>query len=562
MLVNGDSDVVGEAAKFHKPGENYSSPGYVVTKDTMRLLKEHMKQTGGIVVTRFPPEPNGILHIGHAKAINFNFGYAKKHGGITYLRYDDTNPEKEEAEFFEAIEDMVRWLGFTPHKITYASDNFQQLYEWAIKLIKLKLAYVCHQAVEEIRGFNPPPSPWRDRPIEESLRLFEDMKNGKIDEGMATLRMKVTLGDGKVDPVAYRIKMTPHHRTGTEWCIYPTYDYTHCLCDSIENITHSLCTKEFQSRRPAYYWLCNSLNIYCPVQWEYGRLNLYYSVVSKRKILKLIEAGIVNDWDDPRLVTLTALRRRGFPPQAINMFCERIGVTMAQTILDPSALDACVRDYLNDHAPRVMAVLEPIIVTITNWCELYGNKSSVELTVADFPAIPDSKTHSVLLQQELYIESSDFQEVAEKGYRRLTPNQPVGLRYAGLVIEFSDLKKDCNGKISHLFVKAQKVEDSTKPKAFIHWVSNPLHFEARLYDRLFTVKEPENEKNGFLSVINKNSLVVIPDALIEQSVKNAEVYTAYQFERIGFFSVDPDTNSKRMVFNRTVALKADPGKTI
>ncbi|CAH8481387.1 unnamed protein product [Schistosoma haematobium] len=487
MLVNGDSDVVGEAAKFHKPGENYNSPGYIVTKDTMRLLKEHMKQTGGIVVTRFPPEPNGILHIGHAKAINFNFGYAKKHGGITYLRYDDTNPEKEEAEFFEAIEDMVRWLGFTPYKITYASDNFQQLYEWAIKLIKLKLAYVCHQAVEEIRGFNPPASPWRDRPIEESLRLFEDMKNGKIDEGMATLRMKVTLGDGKVDPVAYRIKMTPHHRTGTEWCIYPTYDYTHCLCDSIENITHSLCTKEFQSRRPAYYWLCNSLNLYCPVQWEYGRLNLYYSVVSKRKILKLIEAGIVNDWDDPRLVTLTALRRRGFPPQAINMFCEH----------------ACVRDYLNDHAPRVMAVLEPIIVTITNWHELYGDKSSVELTVADFPAIPDSKTHSVLLQQELYIENTDFQEVAEKGYRRLTPNQPVGLRYTGLVLEFSDLKKDSDGKISHLFVKAQKVEDTTKPKAFIHWVSNPLQFEARLYDRLFTVKEPESEKNGFLSVINK-----------------------------------------------------------
>ncbi|CAH8470746.1 unnamed protein product [Schistosoma mattheei] len=501
MLVNGDSDVVGEAAKFHKPGENYNSPGYIVTKDTMRLLKEHMKQTGGIVVTRFPPEPNGILHIGHAKAINFNFGYAKKHGGITYLRYDDTNPEKEEAEFFEAIEDMVRWLGFTPYKITYASDNFQQLYEWAIKLIKLKLAYVCHQAVEEIRGFNPPTSPWRDRPIEESLRLFEDMKNGKIDEGMATLRMKVTLGDGKVDPVAYRIKMTPHHRTGTEWCIYPTYDYTHCLCDSIENITHSLCTKEFQSRRPASV--------------EYGRLNLYYSVVSKRKILKLIEAGIVNDWDDPRLVTLTALRRRGFPPQAINMFCERIGVTMAQTILDPSALDACVRDYLNDHAPRVMAVLEPIIVTITNWHELYGDKSSVELTVADFPAIPDSKTHSVLLQQELPCFT---------------------------IFRF---KKDSDGKISHLFVKAQKVEDSTKPKAFIHWVSNPLQFEARLYDRLFTVKEPESEKNGFLSVINKNSLVIIPGALIEQSVKNAEVYTAYQFERIGFFSVDPDTNSER-----------------
>ncbi|VDP18689.1 unnamed protein product [Echinostoma caproni] len=432
---------VGDASKFHKPGENYNSPGYVITKSTKRLLREHLKRTGGKVVTRFPPEPNGILHIGHAKAINFNFGYAKKLGGITYLRYDDTNPEKEEEEFFKAIKEMVLWLGFTPYKVTHASDHFDQLYEWAVQLIKLNLAYVCHQRLEEIRGFNPPPSPWRDRPIEESLQLFEDMKNGKIDEGCATLRMKITLGDGKVDPVAYRIKMVPHHRTGSKWCIYPTYDYTHCLCDSIEDITHSLCTKEFQARRPAYYWLCNALDLYCPVQWEYGRLNLNYNVVSKRKILKLIESGIVAGWDDPRLFTLTALRRRGFPPEAINSFCERIGVTMSQTVLDPSTLEACVRDYLNDHAPRVMAVLDPLHVSITNWSELYPNQMSVELDVPDFPSDPESKTHKATLSPEVFIDSTDFQEVPDKGYRRLTPSQSVGLRHAGLVLEATGIMK-------------------------------------------------------------------------------------------------------------------------
>lgn len=282
------------------------------------------------VRTRFPPEPNGILHIGHAKAININFGYAKAHNGITFLRYDDTNPEKEEEKFFTGILDMVTWLGYKPYQITHSSDNFQQLYEWAVLLIQKNLAYVCHQKLDEIRGFNPPPSPYRDRPVAESLALFEDMKNGKFEEGEATLRMKTTLEEGKQDPVAYRIKYVAHHRTGDTWCIYPTYDYTHCLCDSIEDITHSLCTKEFQSRRSSYYWLCNALDIYCPVQWEYGRLNVSYTVVSKRKIAKLIETGVVSDWDDPRLFTLTALRRRGFPAEAINNFCARMGVTGAQ----------------------------------------------------------------------------------------------------------------------------------------------------------------------------------------------------------------------------------------
>lgn len=318
---------------FHAPGENYKTDGYVVTSDTERLLKEHLKITGGKVRTRFPPEPNGILHIGHAKAININFGYAKAHNGTCNLRYDDTNPEKEEEKFFVGIRDMVEWLGYKPAKITYSSDNFQQLYEWAVVLIKKGLAYVCHQTADDMKGFNPKPSQWRDRPIEENLQLFEDMKNGKIDEGAATLRMKITLEEGKMDPVAYRIKFIPHHRTGTTWCIYPTYDFTHCLCDSIEHITHSLCTKEFQSRRSSYYWLCNAVDIYCPVQWEYGRLNVNYSVISKRKIAKLISEKIVNDWDDPRLFTLTALRRRGFPAEAINNFCALVGVTGGLLIL-------------------------------------------------------------------------------------------------------------------------------------------------------------------------------------------------------------------------------------
>ncbi|KAJ8933092.1 hypothetical protein NQ314_014220 [Rhamnusium bicolor] len=333
---------------FHAPGENFKTDGYVVTENTHKLLKQHLEITGGKVRTRFPPEPNGILHIGHAKAININFGYALANDGVCFLRYDDTNPEKEEEKFFTGIKDMVSWLGYIPYKITHSSDYFDCLYTWALELIKRGLAYVCHQTAEEMKGFNPQPSPWRNRPVEESLQLFEDMKNGKIDEGTATLRMKITLEEGKLDPVAYRVRFTPHHRTGDKWCIYPTYDYTHCLCDSIENITHSLCTKEFQS---SYYWLCNALNIYCPVQWEYGRLNVNYTVVSKRKIAKLIDVGIVKDWDDPRLFTLTALRRRGFPPEAINNFCAQLGVTGAQSTVDPSMLEAFVRDYLNTSAP-------------------------------------------------------------------------------------------------------------------------------------------------------------------------------------------------------------------
>ncbi|KAH8267235.1 hypothetical protein KR026_008596 [Drosophila bipectinata] len=544
---------------FHAPGENFKTDGYVVTEQTEKLLKEHLKRTGGKVHTRFPPEPNGILHIGHAKAININFGYAAAHDGVCYLRYDDTNPEKEEEKFFVAIREMVEWLGYKPYKITYSSDNFQQLYEWAVLLIKKGLAYVCHQKAEELKGFNPPPSPWRERPTAESLQLFEDMKRGKIDEGAATLRLKLTLEEGKVDPVAYRIKFIPHHRTGTAWCIYPTYDYTHCLCDSLEDITHSLCTKEFQSRRSSYYWLCNALGIYCPVQWEYGRLNMNYALVSKRKIAKLITEQIVHDWDDPRLFTLTALRRRGFPPEAINNFCAQMGVTGAQIAVDPAMLEAAVRDVLNITAPRRLVVLEPLKVTIKN----FPHKAPVQLDVPDFPQNPQQGSHKITLDKVVYIERSDFKLEPEKGYRRLAPKQSVGLRHAGLVISVDEIVKDpASGDVVELICSSQSAEQAEKPKAFVQWVSQPIPLEVRLYDQLFKHKNPEDPNEvpgGFLSDISDQSITVVR-AFADQALRQAKVYDKFQFERIGFFSVDPDTSKDRIVFNRTVGLKEDAGK--
>ncbi|XP_032666418.1 probable glutamine--tRNA ligase [Odontomachus brunneus] len=553
------SELMKNKVNFHKPGENYQTEGYIVTPNTHYLLQEHLKVTGGKVRTRFPPEPNGILHIGHAKAININFGYAAAHDGICYLRYDDTNPEKEEEKFFVGIRDMVEWLGYKPAKITHSSDYFQQLFEWAVILIKKGLAYVCHQSSEDIKGFNPPPSPWRDRPIEESLQLFNDMKDGLLEEGEATLRMKVTLEEGKQDPVAYRIKYSPHHRTGDQWCIYPTYDYTHCLCDSIENVTHSLCTKEFQSRRSSYYWLCNALDIYCPVQWEYGRMNVNYTVVSKRKIAKLIQEGIVSDWDDPRLFTLTALRRRGFPPEAINNFCAQMGVTGAQATVDPAALEAAVRDVLNLTAIRSMVVLEPIKLTIKN----FPQEKSIKLTVPDFPNEPEKGHHEITFDEIVYIEASDFKEIEEKGFRRLTPKQPVGLKHAGVVLTFQSIEKDASGTITNITVKQELVSESNKPKAFIHWVSHPALASVRLYERLFKHKNPEDTNevpNGFLSDINpvsKKEVVAYMDASLAGTAK---VYDKFQFERIGFFSVDPDTKPGKLVFNRTVTLKEDAGK--
>uniref|UniRef100_A0A3B4DGN9 Glutamine--tRNA ligase n=1 Tax=Pygocentrus nattereri TaxID=42514 RepID=A0A3B4DGN9_PYGNA len=538
-------------------GENYKTEGYVVTPNTMNLLKQHLELTGGQVRTRFPPEPNGILHIGHAKAINFNFGYAKANNGICFLRYDDTNPEKEEEKYFTAIKDMVEWLGYKPYAITHASDHFQLLYELAVDLIRRGHAYVCHQRGEELKGHNVPPSPWRDRPVEESLVLFERMKKGMCAEGEATLRMKLVMEDGKLDPVAYRIKYTPHHRTGDTWCMYPTYDYTHCLCDSIEHITHSLCTKEFQARRSSYFWLCNALDVYCPVQWEYGRLNLTYTVVSKRKIIKLVETGAVRDWDDPRLFTLTALRRRGFPPQAINNFCARVGVTVAQTTMEPHLLEACVREVLNDTAPRVMAVLEPLKVTITNL--------PADVHIPDFPADETKGSHVVPFSKTIFIEQSDFREAMEKGYKRLTPDQPVGLRHAGYIISLQRVIKDGRGKVVELEVTCSSSDSAEKPKAFIHWVSQPLQCEVRLYERkycsfLYYTCDPAEVPGGFLSDLSPNSLQLVESALVDRSVSEAKVFDKFQFERVGYFSVDPDSTAEKLVFNRTVTLKEDPGK--
>lgn len=548
------NDLIKSKIHFHKPGENYKTDGYVLTDNTHDLLKKHLEITGGEVRTRFPPEPNGILHVGHAKAININFGYAAAYKGSCYLRYDDTNPEKEEEKFVTGILDIVKWLGYEPTKITYSSDYFDQLYEWAVCLIKKGLAYVCHQSSDEMKGFNPPPSQWRDRPISESLNLFQEMKDGLLNEGEATLRMKVTLEEGKQDPVAYRIKFSPHHRTGTKWCIYPTYDFTHCLCDSIENITHSLCTKEFQSRRSSYYWLCNALDIYCPVQWEYGRLNVSYTVVSKRKIAKLIDSKIVSDWDDPRLFTLTALRRRGFPPQAINNFCAQMGVTGAQTVVDPSALEAAVRDSLNDTAPRYMVVMEPLKLIIEN----YPHNGPVELEVLDFPGEKDKGNHLATFDREIYIDSTDFQEEADKNYKRLTLKQSVGLKYAGVVLSVKELVKDKNGSIVHLLVNQEPISEKNKPKAFIQWVAQPSIATINLYEKLFQHKNPEDVNEvpkGFLSDINYNSkkeVIAYIDKNLEKIVKPFE---KYQFERIGFFFVDPDTKPGKTVFNRTVTLK-------
>jgi len=541
---------------FHAPGQNHTTDGYVSNSATGDRLAAHMARTGGQVRTRFPPEPNGILHIGHAKAININFGYAKAHDGVCFLRYDDTNPEKEEEKFFTGILDMVTWLGYSPTKVTHSSDYFQQLYEWAVLLIEKDLAYVCHQKLEEIRGFNPPPSPWRNRPKEESRALFEDMKNGKFEEGEATLRMKTTLEEGKQDPVAYRIKYVAHHRTGDAWCIYPTYDYTHCLCDSIEDITHSLCTKEFQARRSSYYWLCNAVETYCPVQWEYGRLNVFYAVVSKRKIAKLISSGVVADWDDPRLFTLTALRRRGFPPEAINTFCAKMGVTGAQATVDPAMLEAEVRDQLNTTAKRTMVVTQPIKVTTITPLK------RTEVIVPDFPSDPSLGEHKIVLQSPFYIERDDFRASSgEKGYRRLCPGQTVGLRYSGLVMELVDTVVE-GGQVVEIKVNLEPVETTAKPKAFIHWVSDPVEVNVRIYSRLFKHKNPEDSTEvpgGFLDDVAENTLEE-RRSLADKHLLGSKNHDCYQFERLGFFCVDTDSVPENLVFNLTVGLKEDAGK--
>lgn len=555
----------GAAHHFHPPGGNDQAEGYVKTEHTKRLLAEHLSRTGGKVITRFPPEPNGILHIGHAKAINFNFSYAIEHNGVTNLRYDDTNPEKEEEEFFIGIQRDVEWLGYKPHAITYSSDNFQKLYDYAVFLIKNKMAYVCHQTAEALKGHATREfSPWRERPVEESLRLFEDMRAGKIDEGKATLRVKHIMDDGKLDFVAYRVRFAPHHRTKDDWCIYPTYDYTHCICDSIEDITHSLCTKEFQNRRASYYWLNNALQIYCPVQWEYSRLAMSYTICSKRKIAELIKGRYVDSWDDPRLFTISALRRRGFPPKAINDFCAKIGVTEATTVVSPAMLESCVRLELNNTAVRAMAVLEPLRVEFLNLKDFHKR-----IPVPNNPTLEAMGTHEVDICSVCYIDASDFMETPVKGYRRLTPSQPVLLKHVGLVIAIVEILRGSDGTVTGLRVDAQPLTEANKPKGFIHWVSSarpeelPQQVEVRYYSRLFKSPNPEDKEavpNGYLSDIAENTLKTYRRALVDSTVKGSAEGTVFQFERVGYFCVDKDSTAAQTVFNLTIELKEDIGK--
>ncbi|KAJ3297719.1 hypothetical protein HK104_000197 [Borealophlyctis nickersoniae] len=555
----------GELAKLHKPGEN--------PQLHPNLMKEHLKRTGGKVVTRFPPEPNGFLHIGHAKAINVNFGYAQAFNGICYLRYDDTNPEAEEEKYFTSILETVEWLGFKPYKITYSSDYFQRLYELAVDLIKRDKAYVCHCTAEEINAGRGGESRGqrsncvhRNRPVAESLAEFQKMKEGYYEEGKAILRMKMDMQNPNPqfwDLVAYRVLYTPHHRTGKEWCIYPTYDYTHCLCDSFEDITHSLCTTEFQLSRESYYWLVDALEIYKPVQWEYGRLNLTNTVLSKRKLMKLVNEGHVSGWDDPRLYTLPAVRRRGFTAEAISAFVRDIGVTTANTVIPVVRLEKYVRDHLNEVAPRIMMVLEPLKITITN----LGDDHVEELTVGNKPRDEAMGSHKIPFTRTVYIDASDFREQDDPNFYRLAPGKTVGLLNVPHPITATEVVKDSTGKIVEIKARYE-TESSKKPKTYIQWVAespkhnSPVRIETRLYSNLFKHSNPHDEQwGGFLNDINPDSLTV-RESYAEVGIRAFNVEDKFQAVRVGYFCVDKDSDAAKgkYVINRTVSLKEDSKK--
>ena len=519
------------------------------------------------VVTRFPPEPNGYLHIGHAKSICLNFGLARDYGGRCHLRFDDTNPEKEEVEYIESIQEDVRWLGFDwGEHLYFASDYFDQLYEFAVELIKQGKAYVCELSADEIREYRGTltepgkESPYRNRSVEENLELFERMKNGEFAEGSHVLRAKIDMASPNVvmrDPVLYRIKKVPHHRTGDKWCIYPMYDFTHCLSDAIEGITHSICTLEFENNRPLYEWILEQ--VYPkphPQQIEFARLNLSYTVMSKRILLQLVEKGIVSGWDDPRMPTIAGLRRRGYTPQAIRDFCERIGVAKANSIVDYALLEHCVREDLNETAPRTMAVLRPLKVVIENYPE-----GQVEyLEAANHPNNPEAGTRLVPFTREIYIERDDFMLDPPKKFYRLAPGREVRLRFA-YFIKCTDVICDDEGNVVELRAvydpetKGGSARDGRKVKATLHWVAadHSLPAEVRLYDHLFATEDPNEgdlEEN-----LNPNSLEIVTDARVELNLKDVNPGDKFQFERLGYFCVDLDSTPERLVFNRTVALK-------
>ena len=519
------------------------------------------------VHTRFPPEPNGYLHIGHAKSICLNFGLAKEYNGLCNLRFDDTNPVKEDVEYVDSIKADVEWLGFKwEGEPRYASDYFDALYGYAIELIKKGLAYVDELSPEEMREYRGTltepgkNSPYRDRSVEENLALFERMKNGEFAEGTLSLRAKIDMASPFMvmrDPVIYRIKFASHHQTGDKWCIYPMYDFTHCISDAIERITHSLCTLEFQDNRRLYDWVLENISIERPLphQYEFSRLNLEGTLTSKRKLLKLVNEGIVDGWNDPRMPTISGLRRRGYTPASLREFCRRIGVTKQDNVVEYSALESCIRDDLNQNAPRAMAVIDPVRVVIENF------EGEEMLTAPNHPNRPELGERQLPFSKEIYIDRADFREEANKQYKRLVLGKEVRLRNA-YVIKAERVEKDANGEITTIFCTydpetlGKNPADGRKVKGVIHWVSathnHPAEF--RLYERLFTVPNPGAEEN-IESVLNPTSLVV-KHGVVEQSLGNAEAEKGYQFEREGYFCADSkDSHPEHLVFNLTVSLK-------
>ncbi len=552
-----------ETNSENKSNETVKSKNFI-----QEIIEEDLKngKNDGRVHTRFPPEPNGYLHIGHAKSICLNFGLAQQYGGKTNLRFDDTNPTKEEQEYVDSIKQDVRWLGFDwEEREFFASDYFDQLYEWAIQLIKKEKAFVCDLNADEVRkhrGTLTEPgkeSPFRNRSIEENLELFERMRTGEFPDGARTLRAKIDMSHPNLnmrDPVLYRILHAEHHRTGNKWCIYPMYDYAHGQSDSIEGITHSICTLEFEDHRPLYDWFIEQLGIHHPQQIEFARLNLSYTVMSKRKLLQLVEEKIVKGWDDPRMPTISGLRRRGYTPESIRYFAEKVGVAKRENMIDVGLLEHSLREDLNKRAARMMAVLRPLKVVITN----YPENQIEELEAVNNPEDPTMGTRKLPFSNIIYIEQDDFREVPPPKYFRLFPGGEARLRYA-YIIKCVDVIKDASGNVIEIHctydaeTKSGTGTSQKKVKGTIHWVSaqHAVDAEVRLYDRLFTIENPNGD--DWKSFINQNSLDVLSNAKIEPALATVKSQERFQFERLGYFCVDLDSTSVKLIFNRAVTLR-------
>ncbi len=542
-----------------------------------QMVVEDLKTNkwGGRVATRFPPEPNGYLHIGHAKSICLNFGIAAEFGGNCNLRFDDTNPEKEEQEYVDSIISDVRWLGWDwQDRLYFASDYFQQMYDYAILLIKAGKAYICDQTADQVREYRGTltqpgkESPYRNRSIEENLDLFERMRAGEFPDGSKTLRAKIDMAHPNLnmrDPIMYRILHATHHRTGDNWCIYPTYDWAHGLEDSIEGITHSICTLEFENHRPLYDWFLDQLPVHHPQQIEFARLNLTYTVMSKRKLLQLVEQHLVKGWDDPRMPTISGMRRRGYSSASIRNFCALIGVNKFNSTIDIALLEHCLREDLNKTSPRIMAVLNPLKVVIDN----YPDGKTEMLDAVNNPEDPSAGSRKVPFSKVLYIERDDFMENPPKKFFRLAPGREVRLRYA-YFITCTNVVKDKDGKIIELHctydpaTRGGDAPDGRKVKSTLHWLSakDAIKAEVRLYDHLFTEANPDDVPEGkkFTDFLNPDSLKILDNCFIEPSVANAKPLDRFQFERLGYFCVDPDSKAGQLVFNRTATLRDEWAK--